>query len=97
MVPTQDDRGEYFWLNGTSLRGQTAEQETSASLERANKIRPSRYNQDKSMADRYGARVYIRETTVPLHHSATTLGGEHTFRHIEKKHYQRDQRKNRLL
>jgi hypothetical protein len=69
----------------------------SASLERAKKIRPSQYNQDKSMADRYGARVDIRGTTVPLHHSATTLGGDHTFRHIEKKHYQRDQRKNRLL
>ncbi len=69
----------------------------SASLERAKKIRPSRYNQDKSMADRYGARVDIRETTVPLRHSATTLGGDHTFRHKEKKHYQWDQRKNRLL
>ena len=30
MVLTNDDRGEYFWLNGASLRGQTAEQETSA-------------------------------------------------------------------
>jgi hypothetical protein len=30
MVLTQDDCGEYFWLNGASLRGQTAEQETSA-------------------------------------------------------------------
>jgi hypothetical protein len=30
MVLTQDDRGEYFWLNGASLRGQTAELETSA-------------------------------------------------------------------
>jgi hypothetical protein len=25
------------------------------------------------------------------------LGGDHISRHIEKKHYQRDQRKNRLL
>jgi hypothetical protein len=31
MVLTQDDRGEYFWLDGAFLRGQTAEQETSAS------------------------------------------------------------------
>ena len=29
-VRTQDDRMEYFWLNGISLRGQTAELETSA-------------------------------------------------------------------
>ncbi len=56
-----------------------------ASLERVKKIRPSRYNQDKSMADRYGARVDITGTTVPLPHSATTLGGDHTFRHIEKR------------
>ena len=30
MVLTQDDRGEYFWLNSASLRGQTAELVTSA-------------------------------------------------------------------
>ncbi len=60
-------------------------------------IRPGRYNQDTSMAGRYGAEVYIRGTVVPLHHSAYTLGGDHTSRHIEKKHHQRDQRKNRLL
>jgi hypothetical protein len=60
-------------------------------------IRPGRYNHDTSMAGRYGARVDIRGTVVPLPHSATTLGGDHTSRHIEKKHYQRDQRKNRLL
>jgi hypothetical protein len=30
MVRTQDEHGEYFWLNGTSLRGQAAELETSA-------------------------------------------------------------------
>ncbi len=41
--------------------------------------------------------IYVRRTIVLLPHSATTLGGDHTFRHIEKKHYQRDQRKNRLL
>jgi hypothetical protein len=29
-ILTQDDHEEYFWLNGTSLRGQTAEIETSA-------------------------------------------------------------------
>jgi hypothetical protein len=64
---------------------------------RLQEIRPGRYNQDTSMVGRYGAEVYIRGTVVPLHHSATTLGGVHTSRHIEKKHYQRDQRKNRLL
>ncbi len=67
-----------------------------ASLKRFKKIRPGRYNQDTSMAGRYGARVDIRGTIVPLPNSATTLG-DHTSRHIEKKHYQRDQRKNRLL
>jgi hypothetical protein len=60
-------------------------------------IRPGQYNQDTSMAGRYGPRFDIRGTIVPLPHSATTLGGDHTFRHTEKKHYQRDQRKNRLL
>jgi hypothetical protein len=60
-------------------------------------IRPGRYNQNPSMAGRYGARVDIRRTIVPLSHSATTLGGDNTSRHIEQKHYQRDQRKNRLL
>ncbi len=60
-------------------------------------IRPCRYNQDTSMVGRYGARVGIRGTIVPLPHSATTLGGDHTFGHIEKKHYQQDQRKNRLV
>jgi hypothetical protein len=49
------------------------------------------------MACWYGAEVFIRRTVVPLHHLATTLGGDHTSRHIEKKHYQQDQRKNRLL
>jgi hypothetical protein len=29
-VRAQDDRMEHFWLNGISLRGQTAELETSA-------------------------------------------------------------------
>ncbi len=29
-VPTQDDHGEHFWLNGTSLLGQAAELVTSA-------------------------------------------------------------------
>jgi hypothetical protein len=48
------------------------------------------------MAGRYGTGVYIRNLSVPSTHSATTLGGDHTFRHIEKKHYQGDQRKNRL-
>ena len=60
-------------------------------------IRPGRYDQDTTMAGRHGAEVYIRGTIVPLHHSAYTLGGDHTSRHIEKKHHQRDQRKNRLL
>ncbi len=43
------------------------------------------------------AEVYKKGTVVSLHHSATTLGGDHTSRHIEKKHHPRDQRKNRLL
>jgi hypothetical protein len=30
IVLTQDECGEYFWLNGTSLQGQAAELETSA-------------------------------------------------------------------
>ena len=53
--------------------------------------------QDRSMAGRYGTGVYIRNPLVPSHHSARKLGGDHISRHIEKKHYQRDQRKNRLL
>jgi hypothetical protein len=57
-ILTQDDHEEYFWLNGTSIRGQTAEIETSAGLYSASlwqirKSRPGRYNQDKSMAGRY--------------------------------------------
>jgi hypothetical protein len=44
-----------------------------------------------------GAEVYIRGTVVPFHHSATTLGEDHISIHQEKKHYQRDQRKNTLL
>jgi hypothetical protein len=67
---------------------------TSRALE---EIRPGGYNQDTSTAGRYGARVDIRRTILPFPHSASTLGGDHTSRHIEKKHYQRDQRKNRLL
>jgi hypothetical protein len=38
------------------------------------------------MAGRYGKGVYIRNLSVYSPHSATTLGGVHTFRHIEKKH-----------
>jgi hypothetical protein len=49
------------------------------------------------MAGPYRAEVYIRGTVVPLYHSAYTPGGDHTSRHIEKKHLQQDQRKNRLL
>jgi hypothetical protein len=44
-------------------------------------IRPGRYNQDTTMAGRYGAEVYIRGTVVPLHHSATTLGEDHISIH----------------
>jgi hypothetical protein len=65
----------------------------SASLWQDKKTRTGRYNQDKSMAGRYGIGVYLRNLSVPSTHSATTLGGDHTFRHIEKKHYQRDQRR----
>jgi hypothetical protein len=49
------------------------------------------------MAGRYGAKVYIRGTVVPFYHSATTPGEDHISIHIEKKHLQRDQRKNKLL
>ena len=45
------------------------------------------YNQDKSMAGRYGAGVYIRGTVVPFYFSATTSGGDHISIHIEKKHH----------
>ncbi len=38
------------------------------------------------MAGRYGRGVYTRNLSVYSPHSATTLGGVHTFRHIEKKH-----------
>jgi hypothetical protein len=47
--------------------------------------RPGRYNQEKSMAGRYRTGVYIRNLSVPSPHSASTLGSDHTFRHIEKK------------
>jgi hypothetical protein len=60
-------------------------------------IRPGRYDQDTTIAGRYGAEFYIRETVVPLHHSAYTLGEDHISIHRGKKHYQQDQRKNRLL
>jgi hypothetical protein len=55
------------------------------------------YNPNKSMAGRHGAGVYIRGTVVPFYHSATTLGEDHISIHIETKHHQRDQRKNRLM
>ncbi len=42
------------------------------------------YNQDKSMAGRYGAGVYISGTVVPFYHSATTSGGDHISIHIEE-------------
>jgi hypothetical protein len=35
MVLTQDDHGEYFWLNGSSLQGQADEQETAQVNQRA--------------------------------------------------------------
>ncbi len=60
-------------------------------------IRPGQYNQDTYMAALYGAEVYMRGTVVPFYHSATTLGDDHISIHIEKKHHQRDQKKNRLL
>ncbi len=67
---------------------------TSRALE---EIRPGWYNQDTSMAGQYGAEVDIRGSIVPFHHSAYTLGEDHISIHRGKKHYQRDQRKNRLL
>ncbi len=59
--------------------------------------RPGRYDQDTTMAGQYGAEVYIRGNIVPFHHSAYTLGEDHISIHRGKTHYQRDQRKNRLL
>ncbi len=91
-VRAQDDRMEHFWLNGISLRDLTTELETSAgwparfSIALLFENQAGQYNQDKSMAGRYGRGVYIRNISVPSPHSATTLEGVHTFRHIEKKH-----------
>jgi hypothetical protein len=48
------------------------------------------------MAGWYGRGVYIRNLSVHSPHSATTLEGVHTFRHIEET-IQQDQRENRLL
>jgi hypothetical protein len=45
------------------------------------------YNQDKSMAGRYGAGDYIRGTVVSFYQSATTPGGDHISIPIEKKHH----------
>jgi hypothetical protein len=45
------------------------------------------YNQDKSMAGRYRAGVYIRGTVVPFYYSATAPGGDHISINIEKKHH----------
>ncbi len=50
-------------------------------------IRPGQYDQDTSMAGRYGAEVYIRGTVVPFYHSAATLGEDHISVHQGKKHY----------
>jgi len=83
--------GDHFGLFRASVRGQVAELYSAI----RNQAGPD--DQETTMAGRYGAEVYIRGTVVPLHHSAYTLGGDHTSRHIEKKHHQRDQRKNRLL
>ncbi len=49
------------------------------------------------MAGRYGTGVYIRNLSVPSTHSATTLGGDHTFRHIEKKHYMRSEEEQTVV
>ncbi len=52
MVRAQDDRMKHFWLNGISLRGQTAELETSAgrparfSIALLCENQAGRYNQD---------------------------------------------------
>jgi hypothetical protein len=95
--------GDHFGLFRASVRGQAAELETRAgnprayNHSRAEEIRPGRYDQETTMAGRYGAEVYIRGTVVPFNHSAATLGEDHISVHIEKKHHQRDQRKNRLF
>jgi hypothetical protein len=44
-------------------------------------------NQDRSMAGRYGAGVYIRGTVVPFYHSATTPGEDPFSILIERKHH----------
>ncbi len=49
------------------------------------------------MADQYGARVDTRGTIVPPPHSATTLGGDHTLRHTEKKHNQRSEEEQTVV
>ncbi len=59
----------------------------SAFVYHLRKTRPGQYNQDASMAGRYGARVYIRNPCVPSYHSAATSGGDHISLHIEKKHH----------
>jgi hypothetical protein len=79
--------GDHFGLFSASLGGQAADIETSAGRpaqvdQRASlwQIRNSvagQYNQDKSMASRYGTGVYIRNPCVPSPHSATTPGGDH--------------------
>ncbi len=102
-ILTRDDRGEYFWLNGTSLQGQRAELETSAgwparfssaSLWHIRKTRLGRYNQDKSMAGRYGTSKEDHCTSSSL--SNNTRKWPHLQTHREET-LQRDQRKNRLL
>jgi hypothetical protein len=42
-------------------------------------------------------RSLYKETSVPSPHSASTLGGDHTFRHRERKHSNEIRRKNRLF
>jgi hypothetical protein len=49
------------------------------------------------MAGWYGTGVYIRNLSVPSPHSASTLGGGHTFRHMGKETLQRDQRKEQTV
>ncbi len=95
--------GDHFGLFHAPVRGRAAELETRAGdpcaykplagLKKSGRASTTR----TTMAGRYGAEVYIRGTVVPIDHSAATLGGGHTSIHQGKKHYQRDQRKDRLL
>jgi hypothetical protein len=55
----------------------------SAFVYHLRKTRAGRYNQDASMAGRYGAWIFIRDPSVLSYHSAATSRGDHISSHIE--------------